>query len=60
LLDWIFQVQGKNWGDAQTIYDLLNAFEDTLHPQQNYCSFEEDKKADGGELARAYTKRMRQ
>ena len=59
ILDWIFQVRGKNWADAQTVYDLLNAFREILHPQANYCSYEEDKRADGGELARAYAQRIR-
>ena len=60
ILDWIFQVRGKSWGDKQTLYDLINAFRDILDPQANYCSFEEDKRADGGELARAYATKIRE
>jgi hypothetical protein len=59
ILGWIFQVREKDWGDAQTVYDLLTAFREILDPQANYCSFEEDKRADGGELARAYANRIR-
>ena len=60
ILDWIFQVRGKGWGDAETLYNLLKALDDILDPQSNYCSFEEDKRADGGELARAYATKIRE
>jgi hypothetical protein len=54
ILDWIFHVLGKQWADAETMYDLLRALDDILHPQANYCPWEEDRKADGGKLARAF------
>ena len=59
LLDWIFQILGEQWADANTIYDLLRAFDDILDPQANYCSWEEDKRADGGQLARKFAERLK-
>jgi hypothetical protein len=56
ILDWIFQILQKPWADPGTMHDLLRAFEDILEPQANYCSFEQDKRADGGALARAFAK----
>jgi hypothetical protein len=40
MLDWIFQILPKNWkGDkAKIMFDLLQAFDDLLAPQQNFCS----------------------
>ena len=58
ILDWIFQIQGKDWADEQTLYDLLRAFRDILDPQANYCSFEEDIRSDGGTLARQFAQRL--
>jgi hypothetical protein len=58
ILDWIFQIQGKAWADAKTMHDLLRAFDDILAPQDNYCSYEQDKHADGGKLARAFADRL--
>jgi hypothetical protein len=57
ILDWIFQLQHKAWADAGTMHDLLRAFDDILAPQANYCSWEEDKRADGGKLAREFAER---
>jgi hypothetical protein len=57
VLDWIFQVQHKAWADAGTTHDLLRAFDDILDPQANYCSDEQDLRADGGELAREFAGR---
>ena len=54
ILDWIFQIQNKTWATAATMHDLLRALDDILDPQANYCSFEQDKQADGGSLARRY------
>src|SRR6266404_8964624 len=42
ILDWIFQIHGKPWADARTMYDLVQAFDDILAPQVNYCSDERD------------------
>jgi len=57
ILDWIFQIQGKAWADATTMYDLLRAFDDILAPQANYCSDEQNIRTDGGKLAREFAKR---
>lgn len=54
ILDWIFQVRHKTWADDATMAGLLAAFEDVLHPQENYCSMGADHKADGAALARQY------
>jgi hypothetical protein len=59
ILDWIFQVQGKDWADAKTMHDLLRAFDDILNPQANYCSDEQDLRCDGGKLAREFAARSR-
>lgn len=59
LLDWIFQIQGKSWADAQTMYDLIEAFDEILSPQANYCSGEQDMRADGGKLAREFAERLK-
>lgn len=54
ILDWIYQILGKAWADADTMHNLLRAVKDILHPQANYCPWEEDRRADGGMLARAF------
>lgn len=51
ILDWIFQVRQKTWADESTLVGLLSAFEDVLHPQENYCGGGIDHTADGGALA---------
>ena len=38
ILDWLYQVFNKGWGNPLAIYHLLEAFEDLLSPQSNYCS----------------------
>ena len=58
ILDWIFQIQGKGWADATTMYTLLQALDDILRPQANYCPCEEDKRTDGGRRAREYARRL--
>ena len=58
ILDWLFQVHGKPWSDSRIVYDLLQAFDDILAPQANFCSFEQDLRADGGELARDFASRQ--
>ena len=57
ILDWIFQIQQKQWADARTMHDLLRAIDDILSPQANYCSNEQDLRADGGKLASEFAKR---
>ena len=60
ILDWIFQILSKQWADASTMHDLLRAFDDILDPQANYCPWEEDRRADGGQLAREFAERLKQ
>ena len=38
LLDWIFQIHGKRWATPVVMRDLIEAFDDIIHPQQNLCS----------------------
>jgi hypothetical protein len=38
VLDWIFQVFGKQWADPFTVASLLEALEDLVDPQKNLCS----------------------
>lgn len=40
MLDWIFQILGKKWATAKVMHDLLQALDDILGPQANYCSQE--------------------
>jgi hypothetical protein len=54
ILDWIYQIHGKTWADPATLVGLLNAVEDVLHPQENYCGGSVDHAADGGALAQRY------
>jgi hypothetical protein len=58
ILDWIFQILGKQWADARTIYDLLRAIDDILSPQANYCSFGQDVRVDSSKIVHEFTKRM--
>ncbi|MTJ54047.1 hypothetical protein FJR38_16025 [Anabaena sp. UHCC 0253] len=44
ILDWIYQVFGKDGCDQKTIHDLVSAFDEILDPQANFCSFGEEKK----------------
>lgn len=60
ITDWIFQVQRKGWCDPITMYTLLVAFRCILNPQRNYCSFEEDMRASGKELAQVYADKVLQ
>ena len=54
ILDWIFQIQQKTWADNGTMMGLLQAFEDVLHPQENFCSLGEERNGSGEQLATAY------
>jgi hypothetical protein len=58
ILDWIFQIRGKAWADANTMYDLLCAVDDILHPQANYCPWEEGRIADGAKLAKTFVENV--
>jgi hypothetical protein len=42
VLDWIFQIFGKKWGD-DAIIGLLQAIRDKIKPQQNLCSHGREK-----------------
>jgi hypothetical protein len=56
ILDWIFQIQGKSWADAETVKGLLQALDDILKPQAHFCSGGKDKKASGEDLAKQYVR----
>ena len=43
LLDWICQIADKEWCDDETLAGLVRAFIDILHPQENLCSWGDDK-----------------
>jgi hypothetical protein len=38
MLDFIFQINSKKWGKGHCIADLIEALDDVLDPQANYCS----------------------
>lgn len=42
VLDWIMQIAGKTWADAELLGDLVAAFNDLLHPQSTLCGFGEE------------------
>lgn len=54
VLDWIFQVQAQEWADAETMHDLLRAFDDVLSPQVNFCGDVTAPGVTGGRLAWEY------
>jgi hypothetical protein len=37
-LDWIFQIRNKTWCDKDTLFDLLEAIQFIIHPQELLCS----------------------
>lgn len=49
MLDWIFQVNGKEWGRAN-MRDLIDAFDRLLSPQANYCSWGEEQNPNPTEI----------
>lgn len=51
ILDWIYQVTSKTWMPARGITDLLKAINDIFYPQENYCSWGQDRKRDPMEVA---------
>ena len=55
LLDWIFHVRGK-FNDQDNL-DLMQAFEDVLHPRANLCGWGTDKRADVKSLVKNFGKR---
>ena len=38
ILDWIVQIQKKSWVTPKIIYDLIQALDDILDIQGNFCS----------------------
>ena len=48
VLDWIFQVNTKNWCGYECIGQLVQALGDLLHPQQNICSGGRNRRFDAG------------
>jgi hypothetical protein len=53
MLDWIFQLRHKSWITAQDLADLLEAFDDLLDPQANYCSWGEEQNPEVLEILEA-------
>ncbi len=39
ILDWISQVQKKGWATPQLVGDMVEALDDLLNFQANYCSW---------------------
>lgn len=58
VLDWIFQVLDQDWADAQTMHDLLRAFDAVLSPQVNFCADAAGRGVTGGRLAWEYALEM--
>ena len=54
ILDWIFHYRSRL--SSQEMASLLQAFEVILNPRQNYCSFGQDKRADGLDLLNQWLK----
>jgi hypothetical protein len=46
ILDWIFQVCGKQWISLRDQADLIEAFRGIFDPQANVCSWRTDKQID--------------
>ncbi|CAN5309009.1 hypothetical protein BH24ACT7_BH24ACT7_24140 [soil metagenome] len=44
LLDWICQIADKEWCDDQTLAGLVRALIEILHPQENLCSWGDDRR----------------
>lgn len=49
ILDWIMQLNHKNWVTPQIMKQLLNALKHYLDPQANYCSWEKNLTVDDPE-----------
>jgi len=41
--DWIFQVTKKTWCTDQILAELVRSLNEILDPQQNFCSWGENK-----------------
>lgn len=43
VLDWIFQIQSKDWTDnPETVASLIQAIEEIINPQATLCSCSKD------------------
>ncbi len=60
ILDWIMQIGSKPWATSLDVSSLVHAFSCILHPQQHYCSFEENMRASGKQLAETYAEKVRE
>jgi len=56
MLDWIFHLRGRLGEEG--IWNLLQAFEDILHPRKNCCSFGAQKVFSGRALALEYARQL--
>jgi rubredoxin len=52
ILDWIFHYQGRI--TAEELADMIVAIQTILHPAKNFCSFGQDKRANGLQLLREW------
>ena len=59
LLDWLFQIQGKNWCSPELIFDLMTFFDDLIvgGVQGKFCPCGEDQKVNWAEILVAYHER---
>ena len=58
LIDWMFQIQGKNWCTPEIIFDLMTFFNDLMGKVQNkMCPCGEDKPIDWAEVLAEYHER---
>jgi hypothetical protein len=57
ILDGIFQVRGKTWVTPEVMADFLEAVNDLLHPQANYCSMGVGKTCDPAGAVKAFLTR---
>lgn len=59
MLDWIFQISHKVRKDIYCVESLVEAFDDIFCPQQNCCSWGNNKEFSGTKLAEAYRKKLK-
>tara|TARA_R100000329_G_C7478440_1_gene168526 strand:+ start:82 stop:543 length:462 start_codon:yes stop_codon:yes gene_type:complete len=65
IVDIIFQLNHKNrepngiYGNQSLIEDLVQAFDDIFRPQSNCCSWGREKKFSGSELAKIYSRKLK-
>jgi hypothetical protein len=56
MLDWIFHMHQKT--SPQEFYMLLDLFGKIFHPQENCCSWGEEKKFSGSDLAKKFARKQ--